>query len=116
MSTPLAPNYTYLLVGGPLNHKTVGQQYPITRLEFDYQGQPQPYIKVPVGLFGRTFEVLVHEPLTNQQELAAALANTLLSPDAILAWEKGIPSGPAPAQEVGAGPTRPQDADETYGR
>jgi hypothetical protein len=109
--------YTYLVIGGPLNHRTVVQEYPVRRLEFDtVQGEPQIYVKVPISIFNRSFEVLVYEPLTSQQDLAAAMANALLADRALPLWEKGVPMTPNVGQEPPAQPGRPRTAIEDADR
>jgi hypothetical protein len=110
------PGYTYLVIGGPLNHQQIAQQFPVRRLEFDVQGEPQAYVKVPISIFNRSFEVLVYEPLTSQQDLAAALANTLLADRALPMWEAGVPMSPSMGQEGAQSPPHPQDAIEDAGR
>jgi hypothetical protein len=116
MSSSYPNSIAYLAIGGPLNHQLITQQFPVRRMEFDVQGETQAYVKVPISIFNRTFEVLVYEPLTSQQDLAAALANALLAERAIPLWERGVAMTPTVGQDGPPAAPHPQDAIEDAGR
>jgi hypothetical protein len=98
----------YLAIGGSLHNQQIVQQFPVNRIEIDVNGQPQVYVRIPVPVFDMGFDVLVYESLTlNRKDLSSALANALLSTNALALWEAGKPLAPQGTQGDGTGTVAP---------
>jgi hypothetical protein len=98
----------YLAIGGSVHNQQIVQQFPVNSIEIDVNGQPQVYRRIPVPVFDMGFDVLVYEPLTlNRKDLSNALANALLSPNALALWEAGSPLAPQSTRGDGQGTVAP---------